>query len=70
MAAFREELSKAMASSTKTWANARSVKSMIENCYVKRAMRYGKGGKLDREITAEDIATAPSEKRNRIGFFT
>jgi len=68
LAAFREELSKAMASRTKTWANARSVKSMIENCYVKRAMRYGKGGTLDREITAEDICSIPYERRNKIGF--
>lgn len=70
LAAFREELSKAMSDSTETWANARSVKSMIEYSYVKRAKRYGEGGKLDREITAEDIAIAPYERQKRIGFLT
>ena len=68
LAAFRDELSKAMSASTKTWANARSVKSMIEHIYIKRAMRYSKGGKLDREITTEDICTIPYERRNKIGF--
>lgn len=31
-------------------------------------MRYSKGGKLDREITTEDICTIPYERRNKIGF--
>ena len=39
-----------------------------DNPYVKRAMRYGKGGTLDREITAEDICSIPYERRNKIGF--
>ena len=70
-ARFKEELASAMSGSSKTsWANARSVKNMIEQIYIRRAMRYSKDGELDREITSEDIIGIPYERRNRIGFFT
>lgn len=66
---FKEELAVAMyGSSKKSWANARSVKSMIEQIYIQRAMRYSKDGTLDREITAEDITDIPYERQRRIGF--
>ena len=66
---FREELSRAMNETrATTWANARSVKNMVEHTYIRRAMRYGKEGCLDREISAEDISTIPYERRRRIGF--
>ena len=69
LASFREELASAMSGSSKTsWANARSVKSMIEQIYIRRAMRYSKDGELDREITAEDICSIPYERSRRIGF--
>lgn len=69
LTSFREELASAMSSSSKTsWANARSVKNMIEQIYIKRAMRYSKEGCLDREITSEDICSIPYEKRRQIGF--
>lgn len=69
LAGFREQLSAAMAgSNTETWANARSVKSMIEHIYIQRAMRYSKEGTLDREITAADICAIPCDHRRRIGF--
>lgn len=69
LASFRKELSIALDnSSTSTWANARSVKNMIEHTYIQRAMRYKKGGKIDREITAEDISAVHYERRRRIGF--
>ena len=69
LASFKEELAIAMTNTSKTsWANARSVKNMIEHIYIKRAMRYGKGGTLDREITSEDICSIPYEHHKRIGF--
>ena len=69
LARFREELLSAMNGSNKaSWANARSVKSMIERIYVQRAMRYSKDGVLDREITAEDITGIPYERHRSIGF--
>lgn len=69
LSSFRDELESAMSgSSKKSWANARSVKNMIEQIYIKRAMRYGKDGTLDREITAEDICCIPYEQCRRIGF--
>ena len=69
LSCFREELKAAMSgSSDETWANARSVKSMIEHTYVQRAMRYRKDATLDRIITAEDVATIPLSHRRRIGF--
>ena len=69
MASFREELASAMSgSSKKSWANARSVKNMIEQIYIKRAMRYGKDGTLDREISSEDITGIPYERSHKIGF--
>lgn len=69
LASFKEELAIAMANTSKTsWANARSVKNMIEQIYIKRAMRYGKDRTLDREITAEDICSIPYEHNKRIGF--
>jgi len=42
--------------------------NMIEHIYIKRAMRYSKDGKLDREITSEDICYIPYEPSHRIGF--
>lgn len=69
LSCFREELKAAMSGSRdETWANARSVKSMIEHTYVQRAMRYRKDATLDRIITAEDVATIPLSHRRRIGF--
>ena len=69
LASFREELASAMSgSSKKSWANARSVKNMIEQIYIKRAMRYGKDGRLDHEITSEDITGIPYEHSHKIGF--
>ena len=69
LASFKEELTATMSGSSKSsWANARSVKNMIEHIYIKRAMRYSKDGKLDREITEEDICSIPYERRNIIGF--
>lgn len=69
LSSFRDELASAMSgSSKKTWANARTVKNMIEQIYIKRAMRYGKDEKLDREITSEDIVGIPYERGRRIGF--
>lgn len=69
LARFRKELSIAMSeSNASTWANARSVKNMIEHTYIQRAMRYKKGGKIDREITAEDITPIQYERRRKIGF--
>ena len=71
LASFREQLNVAMSESNNwTWANARSVKSMIDNTYVRRAMRYSKDGILDRMITAEDISAIPYDRRCRIGFST
>ena len=69
LACFREELALTMDSTSKTsWANARSVKNMIEHIYIKRAMRYVQDGKLDREVTAEDICSIPYERHRKIGF--
>ena len=69
LVSFREELASAMSGScNKSWANARSVKNMIEQIYIKRAMRYSKDGCLDREITSDDITGIPYEKRRQIGF--
>ena len=69
LACFREELAAAMSgSNTKTWANARSVKNMIEHTYIRRAMRYAKEGHFKREIIAEDISTIPTDNRCKIGF--
>lgn len=69
LASFREHLKIAMSKSNNgTWANARSVKSMIDNTYVRRAMRYSKDGKLDRIITAEDVSDIPCDRHRRIGF--
>lgn len=69
LSCFRNQLKKAMSENNNgTWANARSVKSMIDNTYVRRAMRYSKDGKLDRIITAEDISAIPCDRRRRIGF--
>lgn len=71
LASFRDELASAISGSRKkSWANARSVKNMIEQIYIKRAMRYSKDSTLDHEITSEDITGIPYERRNRIGFFT
>lgn len=71
LASFREELASTMSGSSKiSWANARSVKSMIEQIYIRRAMRYSKDGTLDREIIAEDIAGIPYERCRKIGFST
>ena len=41
---------------------------MIEHIYIKRAMRYVQDGKLDREVTAEDICSIPYERHRKIGF--
>lgn len=69
LARFREELKAAMnGNCDASWANARSVKSMIEQIYVQRAMRYSKEGILDREITLEDITSIPYQHRRKIGF--
>lgn len=69
LANFRDELASAMSGSCKkSWANARSVKNMIEQIYIKRAMRYGKDGTLDREISSEDITGIPYEHSHKIGF--
>lgn len=69
LAAFRKELAVAMAdSNAATWANARSVKNMIEHTYIQRAKRYGKDSTLDRLITEEDICQIPYERQHRIGF--
>ncbi len=65
---FREELSIAMTGNRTTWANARSVKSMIDNTYILRAKRYAREGKFEREIIAEDISTIPVDTRRRLGF--
>lgn len=65
---FREELSIAMTGNKTTWANARSVKSMIDNTYIQRAKRYAREGKYEREITAEDITTIPIDMRRKLGF--
>ena len=71
LASFRRELTAAMTESSRdSWANARSVKSMIEHIYIQRAMRYSKDGKLDREITSEDVCPIPYDRRRRIGFST
>ena len=42
---------------------------MIEQIYIKRAMRYGKDGTLDHEITSEDITGIPYEHSHKIGFW-
>ena len=69
LASFKEELAAEMSGSNKaSWANARSVKNMIEHIYIQRAKRYGKDGKIDRVITAKDICSIPYERRRRIGF--
>lgn len=69
LASFRQELAAAMSGSSKSsWANARSVRGMIEHIYIQRAKRYGKDGRLDREITSEDICSIPYERRHMIGF--
>jgi len=69
LARFRNELSDAMRNSNKaTWANARTVKSMADNAYIMHAKRFGKDGRFDRLITAEDIPHVPCEKRRSIGF--
>lgn len=69
LASFKEELAAEMSGSNKaSWANARSVKNMIEHIYIQRAKRYSKDGKIDRVITAEDICSIPYERRRRIGF--
>lgn len=65
---FREELSIAMTGNRTTWANARSVKSMIDNTYIQRAKRFAREGKYEREITAEDISTIPVDTRRKLGF--
>ena len=66
---FQKELEIAMSNSnTDTWANARSVKNMIEHTYIRRAIRYSKDGKIGREITAEDVSSIPYEPKRRIGF--
>lgn len=65
---FRKELSVAMYGNRTTWANARSVKNLIDNTIIQRAKRYAKEGKLDREITAEDICPIPCDHRRKIGF--
>lgn len=66
---FREKLSDAMTGSdTATWANARTVKNMVEHTYIQHAMHYDKDGIINREITAEDVTTIPYEQRRRIGF--
>ena len=66
---FQKELEAAMSNSNgDTWANARSVKNMIEHTYIRRAMRYSKDGKIGREITAEDVSSIPYEPKRRIGF--
>ncbi len=71
LACFRKELAAAMSdSNSSTWANARSVKNIIEHTYIQRAMRYGKEGKIDRLITDKDIACIPYEHSRRIGFST
>jgi len=68
---FRKELTIAKTNSNSTtWANARSVKNMIEHTYIQRAMRFNKEGRIDREITAEDISSIPYERSRRIGFST
>lgn len=69
LVSFKEQLALTMAETNKTsWANARSVKNMIEHIYIKKAMRFGIDRKLDREITAEDICSIPYERHKRIGF--
>lgn len=69
LASFREELSAAMSCSSKSsWANARSVRGMVEHIYILRAKRFGKDGRLDREITSEDICSIPYEHSRKIGF--
>lgn len=69
LASFKEELAAEMSGSNKSsWANARSVKNMIEHIYIQRAKRYGKDGKIDRVITADDICSIPYDHRRRIGF--
>lgn len=69
LAGFREELAAAMTSSNnETWANARSVKSMIDNTIILRAKRYMREGIFNREIIAEDVSTIPTDRRRRIGF--
>ena len=69
LAKFRKELSIAMSEgNASTWANARSVKNMVEHTYIQRAIRYKKGGKIDREITAEDISSVLYERKRKIGF--
>ena len=69
LASFRKELAAAMSrSNTKTWANARSVKNLVEHTYIRRAMRYGIEGKIDRKITEKDICTIPCDQRRKIGF--
>ena len=69
LVSFKEQLALTMAETNKaSWANARSVKNMIEHIYIKKAMRFGIDRKLDREITAEDICSIPYERHKRIGF--
>ena len=69
LAGFREELASTMSNSNKnSWANARSVKNMIEHIYIRRAMRYSKDGTLDREITTDDICHIPYDQRHKMGF--
>lgn len=65
---FRETLSVAMTGNRNTWANARSVKSMIDNTYIQRAKRYAREGKYEREIIADDISTIPVDTRRKLGF--
>jgi hypothetical protein len=65
---FREALSIAMTGNRTTWANARSVKSMIDNIYIQRAKRFAREGKYEREIIAEDITAIPVDMRRKLGF--
>ena len=57
-----------MTGNRNTWANARSVKSMIDNTYIQRAKRYAREGKYEREIIADDISTIPVDTRRKLGF--
>ena len=65
---FRKVLSVAMYGNRTTWANARTVKSLIDNTIIQRAKRYAKEGRFKREIIAEDISSIPTDNRRRIGF--
>ncbi|MBO6255104.1 MAG: AAA family ATPase [Bacteroidaceae bacterium] len=69
LSAFKEELATAMSNSHKaSWANARSVKTLIERIYICHAQRYVKGSNVDRVITSADICSLPYEQSRRIGF--